>query len=407
MSAPIVSEGADLADPTWFARADPHPEFARLRAERPVHRRAYEGGPYWVLTRYADVVAVLQDPEAFSSSYGIHLREVRRDGPDPAADKLLEMCDPPRHRDLRPSIAAGHTRRAMTALQDRVRADAAALVERAAARGRFDGARDIAAPAAAATAFTLLGVPEPDREVLAEGNRRAESMDPELDVRPPFTTPAEQANHDTLRHLLRLIGTRSDELEPGTIRALLDTEVDGHPLSREEIVLNALGLMDAAYGTLRHATTGGMLALVRHPEQLARVRSDPALLPALAEEVVRWVSPVMHLARVATRDATVAGVRIRAGDVVTAWVASANRDEAVFPHADRFDVARTPNRHLGFATGPHTCLAGGLARMHLEIVLGEFVRRLPAPAQAGPVVPVVSNVINGIDRLPLVADGTG
>lgn len=392
-----------LLDPKWFVERDPHAAFHAMRRECPIQRsmRA-DGHPFWVLVRHADAARVVKDPETFTSRHGVNLNEVRSDGPDPAADLLLEMSGPESHARLRPPLAGAHTRSVMSRLRPQLLRQAAGLIDAAVHRGRFDAAVDVSAPLAAFTSFELLGVPEDGWSVLIAGSRRAESMDPSRPVRPPFTTLAEEANHDLLRYFMRLVNTRRDDLKEGSIRTFIDVGADGRPWEPREVVLNALGLMDAGYGTLRHATTGGMLALLQHPDQHERVRAEPDLLPSLCDEVVRWVSPVMQLARVATRPVRLRGADVAAGDIVTVWLISANRDEEVFEEPGRFDAGRRPNRHLGYSVGPHSCLAGGLARMHLETVLGEFVRRVPPGARVGPAVRVVSNVISGIDGLPVI-----
>src|SRR5438445_675158 len=145
----------------------------------------------------------------------------------------------------------------------------------------------------------------------------------------------------------------------------------------------------------------GMLALMQHPDERRRLLADPSLMPTAVEEMLRWVSPVMYFRRTATRDAELRGQPIREGDKLTVWYGSANRDEEVFPHADRFDVGRTPNDHLAFGIGHHFCLGANLARLEIQIMFEELLRRLPDIELAGPVERLRSNFINGIKRMPV------
>jgi cytochrome P450 len=153
--------------------------------------------------------------------------------------------------------------------------------------------------------------------------------------------------------------------------------------------------------TTRNLISGGMLTLIEHPAERARLLADPTLLPSAVEEMLRWISPVMHFRRTATCDVELHGQRIRAGDKVTIWYGSGNRDETIFPHADRFDVGRSPNDHLAFGFGPHFCLGAHLARLEIRLMFEELLRRMPDVRLAGPVERLRSNFIHGIKRMPV------
>ena len=153
--------------------------------------------------------------------------------------------------------------------------------------------------------------------------------------------------------------------------------------------------------TLRNGLPGGLIALLQHPEQLAAVRADPALLPGAVEEMLRWWTPVMVFRRTAAADTDLAGVRIRAGDKVVVSFTSANRDEAVFADPDRFDVRRTPNPHLSFGHGPHFCLGAQLARVQMRALFAALLRRTSALEPAGPPALLRSNFQRGVKRLPV------
>jgi cholest-4-en-3-one 26-monooxygenase len=153
--------------------------------------------------------------------------------------------------------------------------------------------------------------------------------------------------------------------------------------------------------TTRNTISGGMLALIEHPEERARLMADPSLLDSAVEEIIRWVSPVMAFRRTATRDVVLAGRQIREGDSVCLWYGSANRDDAMFKDPDRFDVGRTPNEHLGFGIGPHFCLGANLARLEIRIMFERLLERLPDIQLAGSVERLRSNFINGIKHMPV------
>jgi cytochrome P450 len=192
-------------------------------------------------------------------------------------------------------------------------------------------------------------------------------------------------------------GTPRDDL----VSVLMAAEVDGEKLSEVEFDSFFLLLAVAGNETTRNLISGGMHALFQHPEQRARLARDPSLMPTAIEEMLRWVSPVMYFRRTAMRDAELRGQKIRRGDKVTVWYGSANRDEEVFPDADRFDVGRTPNEHLAFGMGHHFCLGANLARLEIQIMFEEIFRRLPDIELAGPVERLRSNFINGVKHMPV------
>jgi cytochrome P450 len=182
---------------------------------------------------------------------------------------------------------------------------------------------------------------------------------------------------------------------------LVQGEVEGEKLS--DLQFNNFFLLLAVAGneTTRNLISGGMLALIEHPEARARLLADPSLMPTAVEEMLRWVTPVMVFMRTATRDAEVGGQKVRQGERVSLWYGSANRDEEVFANADTFDVARDPNDHLAFGIGPHFCLGANLARLEIRIMFEELLRRLPDIELAGPVARLRSSFIHGIKSMPV------
>src|SRR5437588_387059 len=195
---------------------------------------------------------------------------------------------------------------------------------------------------------------------------------------------------------------RIRELTNDIISVLLHAEVDGESLSELEFDLFFLLLSVAGNETTRNLISHGMLALIEHPDQRARLLRDPSLLPGAVEEMLRFGTPVMHFRRTASRDTEIAGQPVAEGDKVVIWYVSANRDENVFPDPHRFDVERSPNEHVAFGGGgPHFCLGANLARMEIRALFDAVLRRLPDMELAGPVERLRSNFINGIKHMPV------
>jgi cytochrome P450 len=199
----------------------------------------------------------------------------------------------------------------------------------------------------------------------------------------------------------RLAARRRRTPRNDLISELVDAEIDGERVSEPELLALYFLLLNAGNDVTRNAISGGMLALIEHPDQRARLRTDPALLSSAVEEILRWTSPVLHMMRTATRAVEIRGQAIRAGERVVMWYPSANRDEDVFPEPDRFDVSREPNAHLAHGSGEHFCLGTGLARLELTVLFEELLRRLPDLELAGQPEPLRSNFVGGFQSMPV------
>ncbi|HUY99071.1 MAG TPA: cytochrome P450 [Thermomicrobiaceae bacterium] len=396
----------NLADPDQFLAGHPHAAWRRLRAEAPVSwNEGTEWFPgFWSITRYDDVFAISRDTATFSSERGFNLtQDPENQTPVSGVGKILLGIDPPRHRRLRRLITVAFTPRRIARLEPGIRAITTGILDAMAPRGACDFVVDVAAKLPLAAICQMTGVPDEDWDrMFTLTNQVLGAGDPEYQTTPgdPVATAA-RGYQEMFGYFARLLAARRAQPRDDLVSALAAAQIDGQHLSDEEILYFCYLLILAGNETTRNATSGGLLALIEHPAELARLRADPSLMPSAVEEVLRWTSPVLHMARSAKRDVELRGVSIAAGERVVLWYPSANRDEEVFPESERFDVGRTPNYHLAFGIGEHVCLGLNLARLELRVMFEELLRRLPDLALAGDVERLRSTFIGGIKHMPI------
>jgi cholest-4-en-3-one 26-monooxygenase len=274
------------------------------------------------------------------------------------------------------------------------------IIDRIAGQGECDFVADVAAELPLLVIAELVGIPLGDRQMVFNwSNQLIGFDDPEYSVDMMETGRAAAAEMYMYANQLAL--ERKENPRDDLTSILMHSEVDGEKLSELEFDLFFLLLAVAGNETTRNAISGGLLALIEHPEERARLAANPALMPSAIEEILRWVSPVMHFRRTAMCDTEIGGVKIREGDKVVIYYLSANRDEDIFPDPYRFDVSRTPNEHLAFGLGQHFCLGNNLAKLELRMIFEALMERLPDIDLAGPVERLRSNFINGIKRMPV------
>lgn len=401
----------DLKNSRLYLDAVPHEAMTWLRANDPVHWSEEADGPgFWSVMTHADIVRCSTDPATFSSSRanGGH-RIFDEDLTNEAIETSMISMDPPEHLHYRRMVMPGFTGPRLAAMEAGIRARGVALIERLIARWGEGGRKPVdfverfAAPFAIQTLAELFGVSMEDGDKLFEwSNAIVAEEDPEL-------RPAEDYATLMIMEMMQYcFGEREDRLKnpgPDLISMLAHTEVDGAPMSPGKFLATFMLLVVAGNETTRNSITGGLMALNDFPCERAKAMADPTLLKNGAGEFVRWVSPVHHMRRTATKDVELGGKAIRKGDKVILWYASGNRDESVYadPFAfriDRFEDPKVP-KHLGFGTGQHVCLGQRLAELQIRIAFEELFARLPNLRPAGKGRRVLSNFINGWKDLPV------
>ena len=398
---PLSLADVDLFDPDTFVDGVPHDAFKLLRAQAPVFWHREPDGPgFWAVTKYDDVDAVSMDPATFSSARkGAFLW----DPPEDAAAVLKMMLinqDAPSHTKYRRLVSRAFTPPMVRRLEPHIRDATGQIIDRVAAKGECDFVTEIAAELPLQAIVEMMGVPLEDRHKVFEwSNQMIGHEDPEFATSPEVPR---LASLELYQYAHGLAVERKKNPRDDIVSVLMQADVDGEELSETEFDAFFLLLAVAGNETTRNAISSGMLALIEHPEERARLIGDPSLMPTAIDEILRWASPLIQFRRTATRDTEIRGQKVREGDKVVIYYPSANRDEDIFPDADRFDVGRTPNEHLAFGPGgPHFCLGANLARLEIRVMFEELLRRLPDMELAGPVARLRSNFINGIKHMPV------
>jgi cholest-4-en-3-one 26-monooxygenase len=400
----------NLLDRDVFANGVPHEWFTYLRAHHPVFHHPEPNGPgFWVFSKHADVRAVSRDPATYSSDQdrgGVTpLEEPETPRANPGAKVLIAM-DPPEHTRYRKLVSGGFTPRMMKMLEPHVRELAQRILDRAIAKGTCDFVVDVAAELPVEVIAELIGVPREDRHKIFEWtNRMIGDEDPEYFVGEDQVL---QAQMEMFTYVRELCERRRNEPRDDIMTALLQAEVEGDKLT--DLELNAFFLFLSAAGneTTRNAATHGLCAFLDAPQEWDKLVQDPeGLVASATEEILRWASPVMCLRRNVTSDTELRGHALKAGDKVSVWYVSANRDEEVFENPFHFDIERQPNEHVAFGGGgPHFCLGASLARLEVRVLFEELARRVPVFRSLGPPAPLRSNIVAGIKHLPVDLSAT-
>ncbi len=378
---------------SFFGR-EPHDAYAWMRANAPVYYD--EANDLWGVASYAAVKQASVDTESFSNAGGIRPKF-------PPLPMMIDF-DAPEHVRRRRLVSEGFTPKRVRAMEDKLRLVCDSLIDTVCEQGTCDFVRDIAAPLPIIMIGDMLGVAPDDRDDLLRWSddmlKGQGSPDPDamINAANAFTEYSDYI-HPVFEDR-RATGNSED-----LVGVLCHAEIDGDSLDDGSLVHETLLILIGGDETTRHVISGGVEELLAHPDQVALLAADPAgMMPGAVEEMLRWVTPIKNMARVATRDVELAGVQIKAGQELILLYPSANRDEDVFEHADVFDITRSPNPHVAFGFGAHFCLGNQLARLELRVMVERVLARLPdlrLAVERGALPRREANFISGIEQMPV------
>ena len=377
----------------FFGR-EPHDAYAWMRANAPVYYD--EANDLWGVASYAAVKQASVDTESFSNAGGIRPKF-------PPLPMMIDF-DAPEHVRRRRLVSEGFTPKRVRAMEDKLRLVCDSLIDTVCEQGSCDFVRDIAAPLPIIVIGDMLGVAPDDRDDLLRWSddmlKGQGSPDPDamINAANAFTEYSDYI-HPVFEDR-RATGNSED-----LVGVLCHAEIDGDSLDDGSLVHETLLILIGGDETTRHVISGGVEELLAHPDQVAQLAADPAgLMAGAVEEMLRWVTPIKNMARVATRDVELGGAQIKAGQELILLYPSANRDEDVFEHADTFDITRSPNPHVAFGFGAHFCLGNQLARLELRVMVERVLARLPdlrLAVERGALPRREANFISGIEEMPV------
>lgn len=393
----------DLLSPASFAGGQPHDQYDWLRGHAPVHWHDEPGGPnpgrggFWAVTRHADVWAVDRDFQTYSSEPTIMINDPLAEAGGFGPYKMMLMMDPPEHTAFRKLIRSEFTEPAARLRGERIQQLAKQIVDAVIDKGECDFVDQVAGEMPSFVIAELMGLPLSDGRELY---KLTEIIHTAPEALPPGA--GGQAVMKMFEYGSKVIAEKRARPGDDLASKLLACEVDGRRLEDMEFLLFFLLLVDAGGDTTRNLLSGGLVALMEHPDQYAWLMADlEARLPTAREELLRWTSPVIYMRRTAKRDAELAGQKIREGDKVVMYFGAANRDPAVFDRPDVLDLSRAENPHIAFGTGPHGCLGQHIARIEIDAMLREVLTRMTDFQLAAPVEWLASNFISGPKAMPV------
>ncbi|WP_238155386.1 cytochrome P450 [Kribbella soli] len=388
----------DLYPAEFYRTGAPHSAWRRLRAEAPVWQQlAPDGTPFWSVTRYDDVLGVLRDAEHFTSEHSTMLSVLQG---DPEAGKAINLIDGRGHRSLRTS---GMRHLSASRVRDRepiVRPLMTGLVDAVAGRGEVDLVRELTVLPMLAAA-DIIGLPREHWDDLSRWTMAGVAPEDPTLARGSGPETLMLAHLELLTCFSELLAKRRAQPADDLVSALGAAELEGRPLTDEEVMINVYAFTMGAAITTPQIIHHLVLVMAEQPLLWERVTASGDA-DLLLDEALRWATPTNHLLRLVTQDVVLGGQPVRKGDLVAAWVGSANRDESVFEDPFRFDPWRAHNPHLAFGFGPHFCIGAHAARVGLRLVIEELMKRVVRFELTGPVQHLASNFVNGVVRLPVV-----
>lgn len=409
MTTAAALRSLDLFGPTMLA--DPYPVYHQLRQIDPVYW--HEPFHAWVLTRYDDICAALHDPR-FSAERTTQMRAMSG-RPELAPffgflSSRMNFLDPPRHTRLRGLVSKAFTPHTIEALRPHIQGLVDGFLNAVQGRAELDLMADLAFPLPVTVILELLGVPVADRDRLKHWSdafvvyfsRDPSQISAEQYQLAVKAVDAERAYFDEAVRPLR------EQPQNNLLSLMLQVREGSDRLSAEELFANANLMLTAGHETTTNLIGNGMLALLRHPDELAKLRANPGLVPAAVEEMLRYDPPVQFLHRVVKEEVRLHDKVLQPGQFVYLMLGAANRDPARFPDPDRFDISRPHNHHLAFGQGPHYCLGAPLARLEAQIAFATLLRRYPS-LELGTTELVYQEGFNlhGVKQLPLRVGAAG
>jgi cytochrome P450 len=390
-----------LLDPEVLA--NPYPLYHRLRSEDPVHWDPYLHA--WVVTRYADVVTVFQRFSASRTPTPEQLAALGLTALAPLAQVMvLQMLflDPPAHGRVRGLASKAFTPRRVEALRSHIQGITSSLLDAVQDKGRMDVIADLAYPLPAIVTAEMLGVPTSDWRQLTAWSADFAQVLGNFQHNPDSAAQVIKSLQEMTSYFRAAIREQRKNPRDGLIHAYVTAEIDGDRFTEDEVVANTIVTMVGGQETTTNLIGNGILALLRHPDQMERLRQDRSLIPSAVEELLRYESPSQHTARLAPDDVTLGGTLIRKRQAVIAVMGAANHDPERFPDPDRLDIARQDNRHVAFAWASHFCFGAPLARIEGQSALAAVVERMPnLKLEPGPITWRQNMGLRGLTALPV------
>jgi cytochrome P450 len=396
--ARVDLDAINLADPKVFTDGDPHLVWQTLRAECPVFWQSRDDGPgFWAVTQWADVRRVLGQYETFTSERGTAISMLG--AADPAAGEMMQATDPPRHLQMRKQFGVPFSPHAMPSYSEQIELFVAEIVSSIGDDEVWDVAKKFSRLPMAAGAL-LMGLPDADIDPLIRLTYAS--------LAPEDPNYSEGSERETLRHahshlleyFIDRIAERRRNPTKDAIGHMMAVEIDGRRLTDRELLVNCVSLILGAVVTTSHAISSTLIAIAGQHHGEGRFPRSMSM-DTTVEEALRWSSPVTHFMRHARIDTEIQGTKIRAGEAVTAWIGSANRDENVFAGPYVLNLNRQPNRHVAFGSGPHLCLGNNLARLMLRHSFQALSAHIESFELADEPRHLASNEIAGVLSLPL------
>jgi len=411
MSVVSVKSGFDFKDPDIWQRGVPHDQIADIRRSTPVYWNEEADGPgFWAVLRFEDIHEVSRNPSVFSSATangGHRIFNENEVGLTGAGSGELGVpfisMDPPVHQKRRLLLVPRLSSANLKEMTGRIEARARALIDAIPADAPLEWVESVSAPYPLMTLVELLNVAPDDWKKLYHWTNAFIGEDD-----PDFRASPEDMNArlgEFGAYMSWLFEARRRDPGPDIVSALANAETDGKPASFQQFLADMILVTVGGNETVRNSISNGLLAFADHPDQWRAFCEDPDIRTNAVQEIVRYVSPVLHMRRTATEDTRIGDTKIRKGDKVVLWYVAGNRDETVFEAPDTFDIRRENVRHLGFGTGQHVCIGQRVAELQLRLIFGEMARRFSGFEVAETPLRLRSNFINGLKSLKLVAKG--